>query len=155
MKTDFIHKSFALFMAFLMMGSSLGFSMDMHICGNEIKNVSFIGDAAVCEHHNSAKMESTDHACCKAKASKVNNCHGQSQIKGDCCHNKKLIIDSSEGLETVKLTLDQNDQMMRVIAILVPHFNLFTCTTPQVNYTHYFPPILVQNIRVQQQVFRI
>ena len=39
----------ALFMAFLMFSSSIGFSMDVHFCENQIESVNFFGDAEPCE----------------------------------------------------------------------------------------------------------
>ena len=41
MNTKFSYRALAMFMAFLMFSSSIGFSMDIHYCGEELKSFSF------------------------------------------------------------------------------------------------------------------
>ena len=62
MNTKFSYRALAMFMAFLMFSSSIGFSMDIHYCGDELKSFSFFGDAEACEMMQPKQEKKSDHS---------------------------------------------------------------------------------------------
>ena len=118
----------ALFLAALMFITSVGFSMDVHYCQDEMRNVSLLGKASSCHEI------SDDHFC----QSETKSCHKPTEqasdadvshvceSEGSCCHNKSIVIDQ----------LDQ-------VSLIVMDFS------PEENLNHYpsfcqiFPPVFI------------
>lgn len=145
-----------------MFTSSVGFSMDVHFCGNELKNFSFVGEAEACEMQDAQVVEVKDaqveHACCHApkKVEKVKEiCNHKEQAKGVCCHNETFEMIASGEIETSKISLPQFQQMLIAVIVLVPNINIFEVVSEPINYAFYNPPPLVKDVSILHQVFRI
>jgi len=155
MDTKFSYRALAMFMAFLMFSSSIGFSMDIHYCGDELKSFSFFGEAEVCEMMQPKKVKESNHSCCEAPKKEVKSCHNRETIKGNCCHNESLVIDNGGELETSDFSLEQFQQVLVAVIVLFPNVNLFKTASKQVNYAYYNPPPIIKDISILHQVFRI
>lgn len=155
MNTKFSHKALALFMAFLMFSSSIGFSMDMHYCGDELKSFSFFGEAEACEMMHPKQEKKCNHSCCKSSKKEIKSCHNSGITKGNCCHNERFVIDNGGELEIAHFSLEQFQQVLVAVIVFFPNVKLFKTTSKQVNYTCYNPPPLLKDIPILHQVFRI
>jgi hypothetical protein len=154
MDTKFSYRALAMFMAFLMFSSSIGFSMDIHYCGGELESFSFFGDAEPCEMMQ-PKQEKKSLSCCEAPKNEIKSCHNRETVKGNCCHNESLVIDNGGELEISDFSLEQFQQVLVAIIVLFPNVDLFKTSNKYVNYTHYIPPPITKDISILHQVFRI
>jgi hypothetical protein len=154
MNTKFTYKALAMFMAFLMFTSSIGFSMDIHFCGGKLESFSFFGDAEACEMMK-AKQEKESHSCCESPKKEIKPCHNKEFAKGNCCHNESFVIDNGGELETSDFSLEQFQQVLVAVIVLFPNVNLFKTASKQSHYTYYNPPPIIKDISILHQVFRI
>ena len=140
-------------MVFLMFPSSIGFSMDVHFCGNDLKSFSFFGEAEACEMMHLEKE--LKHACCQAPKKEVNPCHHSEINEGNCCQNQTLIIGNTGELEKPSYSVKHFQQLLEVNIVVFPKSNFFLSLTSKNIYTFYSPPLLITDISVLHQVFRI
>ena len=80
-------------MAFLMLFTSTGYAMDMHICQGEVEFISFFGKAKSChdaQNNPHKKME----GCHNEKMT----CHDTSDIEAEdnCCHNETIVVQGDD-----------------------------------------------------------
>ena len=154
MSNKFSYRAFAMFMAFLMFTSSIGFSMDVHFCGGKLESFSFFGDSEPCEMMK-PKQEKELRSCCESPKKEVKPCHNREIAKGNCCHNESFVIDNGGEFESSDFSLEQFQQVLFAVIVLFPNFDLFKITSKQVNYAYYNPPPIIKDISVLHQVFRI
>lgn len=153
MSIKFPYKVLAVFMAFLMFFSSIGFSLDIHYCGNELQNVALFGKAKECEMMAQVKEEEKS-SCCESTDKKVQNCHNKETAKGNCCHNKKLIIENGE-FEKLTVTKLDVQPLISVVVFLYSYFKIVSKLESEAIFNEYNPPPLTKNISILHQVFRI
>ncbi|GAA0874897.1 hypothetical protein GCM10009118_13050 [Wandonia haliotis] len=154
MKVSFRHRISAVFLAILMLSSSIGVSMDVHFCGGELKSFNFFGEADACEMQEPKK--DYNRSCCDSEQIKENQqCEHSSELQNNCCHNETFSIDVSDSFEVDYFTL--NLSQSPVYIPLNCHFQLtFSEIKSELNYFHYYhPPPIDQDIQVLYQVFRI
>lgn len=133
----FLHRSFSVLLALLVLVSTVSFTIEKHFCGDVLIDVSVFNEVKKCDMSTSemAKDTITKKACCKDEVKLVK---GQDELKvstfDDLNIQQKLFISSFtftfinlfEGLDTQ----------------IIPHKN-------------YSPPNLVADIQVLDQVFLI
>lgn len=133
----------AIFLTVLMLISSIGVSVDVHYCQDQIKSIAFFGKAKSC-HDNKVKQ-----TCHHSKNS-------NSSEKDDCCHNDKHTFENLDldapNPEFSNLT---NFQLNFISSFFVSLSERYNNKIVQNNYREYKPPLLQNNILVFQQVFRI
>ena len=152
MQNKFSYKTMALFMAFLMFSSSIGFSMDVHFCENQIESVNFFGDAEPCEMMQESMK---GHSCCEAPKKEIKSCHNKEMAKDNCCHNESFSLSNSGELETSSFSLVQFQQVITAIIVLFPNINVLKTLRKKANYAYYKPPPIIKDISILIQVFRI
>jgi hypothetical protein len=81
---QFIHKSIAICMAFVVLMTTMSFTVDMHYCGNTMVDYSFFHNASTC------KME---------KAILTASCGSPEVKKKSCCSDEQLIIQGQDDLK--------------------------------------------------------
>lgn len=155
----------ALSMSFLMLLTSMSYSIDMHYCGGELENISFFGEAQKCKKKQ-AKQENSSvskdsHACCKKKKSetkKVKSCHQQNDVASskECCKNKKVQYESNT--EADQPIQQQVSKVQVAVAFVVASFNYnldLIVSSEKEDHYHYKTPPLITDTRLAYQVFRI
>jgi hypothetical protein len=145
----------ALFMAFLMFSSSIGFSMDIHFCGNELKSFSFFGEAEPCEMMQVEQKNESTRSCCHSPKKEIKSCHNKEVTKGNCCHNERLVLDNGGEFESSNISIEQFQQVLFTVILFSKNFYLFETSKEQVTYAHYNPPPLIKDVSILHQVFRI
>ena len=155
MKTSISYKAIAILMALLMFSSSIGISMDIHFCGNELKSFSLFGDAEACEMMKLKQEKKSELSCCEGPKKEIKSCQNEEVSKGNCCHNESISMSNGGAFEVDDISIEQFQQALTAVIILLPNFNLFSVTTEKVNYAHYNPPPIIKDISVLLQVFRI
>ncbi|WP_339665367.1 HYC_CC_PP family protein [Maribacter arcticus] len=137
---QFIHKSMAVFMAAVVLMTTMSFAVDMHYCGDTLVDFSFVHQAKSCG------MEKTQ---------VIASCETSTVSEKSCCTDKQLI---KEGNEVLKASFDHFtlEQQVFIASFTFSFINLFEGTeSNEVPFIDYAPPFLKQNVQVLHQTFLI
>lgn len=129
---DFLHRSASLFLAFLVLGSTMSFSVAKHYCGDHLVDVAFFGDAEPCT------MEA-------ALAAKYGDGHTK---KMDCCSDERVVL---EGQDVFKLQLKSFtlENVVFLQAFSYSYSYIFQGTEEQfVPFHGYPPPLITSNFQL-------
>jgi len=96
-------------LAFVVLFTSTGFAIDMHYCQNELKSVSFFGEAESC-HSEAIKSECPNHKGMMME-----------QEDDDCCHNETILVESDNDLLSMDFA-DLSTHQVHFIVAYVHHF---------------------------------
>ena len=124
------HKIASLLMAFVVLFSTMSFTIDMHYCGDTLV------DTAIFHKVKTCGME-------KQKSSSTSEC---SITKKDCCNDQQVKID---GQDELKCSFDQLilKQQFFVTAFAYSYLNLFDgLNNEKPSFTDYPPPLIVKQI---------
>ena len=134
---NFLKKVTVLFLGFLVVFSSIGFSVSSHLCGGSVVLTSV----------DIIKKNLT----CGMKKDK-NKCPNKSHIRKICCQNTFQYFHILEGLDK-QVALELN----KTVALLpFPNeieINITTLNNPV--FEHYIPPIWIADLVVEHQCYLI
>lgn len=142
MKKTTLFQLSALFMALMITLSSLNIIVDFHYCKNEIKSVSFFGNAKTC------KEMSTPLSCgiTIKKSSKV--------VSSNCCHNESIVIKNIDLETTHSQSIIDEEIIINWFSIInYPVLVPFTSDLIYNKYSYYKPPLPDKNRSVLYQAF--
>ncbi|UZH54249.1 hypothetical protein JRG66_09590 [Salinimicrobium tongyeongense] len=120
-------------MAFLVLFSTVSFTVDKHFCGEILVDQAVFSEAKSCGMHGDMPASSED----------------------DCCDEEKVIV---EGQKELKISFDDLDleQQVFLASFSWSYLNLFEgeaqAETP---FFHYKPPLLVYDIHLLDETFLI
>lgn len=131
---------------FLVFLSSVGFTVDMHFCSNELKSISFIGKAKPCHEHSLNQ--------CPFHKKMMKQSADGSKVAKNCCENKTFHFqsDQDQQIQTFDFQITQPAQLF--LAVYVELF--FTNSSNNkdiIAFTRYKPPIIPRDILVLIQSF--
>ena len=144
MKT--LHRIILLTLALLVLVSSTGMAVGMHICGGELRDITFFGAAADCP------ME-------QKQQEKLPPCHTlkgtQSKDSNDCCQDHQLKVKQLDDAASHKITTLSKLQQLKMAAVLqVVVLKFFASSTDlEPAYAFYESPPLPRDIPVLVQSF--
>jgi len=133
-----IHKIVSVLMAFVVLFSTMSFTIDMHYCGDTLVDTAVFSKAKTCG------MESMETSSCESP-----------QLKKDCCSEEQI---SFEGENELQLTFeDLNfEQQVFVFNFIYTHINLFEGLEENiVPFKEYSPPLVVKDIQLLDEQFLI
>ena len=144
------YRIISLTLAFLMFFTSVGFSIDMHYCGNSVQSFSLFGKAKNCTE----MMETAATKSCQMHKKMANPKDGYSINKKDCCHNRTLNLqaDLTSEIQTNDFMVSQQLQNF-VIAFVVVFLENRPVETIAPNFALYKPPLIPRDIPVLVQSF--
>lgn len=154
MSKKFTYRSLSLLMAFLVFTSSISFAIDIHYCGGDVKSINFFGEAEKCHEMEQESKAASNHECCKKKNDERSYCKMKSNKK-DCCHNEQIVFEQDNDLKLADKSTVNLEEISPVLVYFLVSQLFFEFDTKPAFYSYYDPPVLSQNILVQQQVFRI
>ena len=130
-------------MAFLVLVASTGFSMNAHFCQDQLKGVSFIGEAETC-HDKQANTK----------------CHHAENMtdteKDNCCDNKQIVAENLDTEAIAQQLVIQNEIQIEFVAAFLSVFMFNELETNHLQHVpKYRPPILDRDLPVLHQVFLI
>ncbi len=140
-------------LAFLILVTSLGFSINIHYCQGRLQSVSLIGTAKSC--------------CELAAATLMKNCpnheklvvqdEGCSLDKKKCCENQAHRIQSDQDQQAQSYDFVVGKQLQQFVVAFVAVFarNTFTVEADAISFAHYKPPVIPKDIPVLFQSFLI
>ncbi len=136
---EFFQKILAVIMTFVVLFSTMSFTINDHYCGDELVSSSLFLKADNC----GMEMQ---------KTSNDEDCNIQ---KENCCSDVVLLV---EGQNELKLNYsDKNiEQQIFVVAFMLSTIDLFEgLETNIVPFKYYSPPLLVKNIQILDEVYLI
>ncbi len=128
-----LHRVFSILMAFLVLFSTVSFTIEKHFCGDVLVDVSLFTEAKKCA----------------SEAEEI-------IAKMDCCKDTIDVVQGQDEL-TVKTFDDlEFEQQVFLVAFSHTYFDLFEdLSEREVLHKDYSPPNLVYDIQVRDQVFLI
>jgi len=128
-------------MAFIVLFSTMSFSVDMHYCGDHLVDFSL--------------FDKVDTCVMKAEKTKSSSECAVMEMEMDCCSDVEIII---EGQDDVKVTFDQFtfEQQVFITSFVYSYINLFEGFDKNViPFKDYSPPPLIRDIHILDQTFLI
>jgi len=133
------HKIIAMVMAFVVLFSTMSFSVGMHYCGDTLV------DAALFEKAKSCGMEIRKEA--SSSYSPV--------MEKNCCHDEEILIKGQNELKITFESLDLHQQVF-ITSFVFSYINSFIEPNEKVNtFDDYPPPLIVKNIHKLDEVYLI
>ena len=135
-----IHKILATCMAFVVLMTTMSFTVNMHYCGKALVDYSFFNEAKTC---SMKKMQAAF------------NCEMTTITQKPCCSDKQLIV---EGQDDLKNSFDSLafEQFVFVSIFSYSYINLFEeQASIAILYEDYPPPFFKRDVQVLHQTFLI
>lgn len=132
----FFQNTGAMFLAFVVLMSTVSFTVDKHFCGKVLV------DTAVFSEAHSCGMEM--------------NATGIADMDEDmCCKDQKVVVEGQDELKRSFEDLEFQNQLF-VTSFTYSYLNLFEILPGQnIPFQDYAPPLLVTDIQLLDQVFII
>lgn len=135
---SFFHKALSVFMATLVLFTTMSFTVDMHYCGETLIDFSLFQNAETCG------MEQLQ----------TDNCEEGISEKS-CCTDKQIVI---EGQDDLKFSIDKItfEQQVFVATFFYTYINLFEgLDTNVIPFRDYKPPLLIRDIQKLHETYLI
>ena len=135
---QFFVKIAAILMTFVVLFSTMSFTVNQHYCGGEV--------------FDSALFSKADSCSMDEETPSKEDCNVANK---DCCDTIIKIYKGQNELETDVLSLNANQQLF-VASFVYTYINLFEgLDTHIVPFKNYTPPLLVTDIHIVNQIFLI
>ena len=129
----------AILMAFVVLFSTMSFSISEHYCGERLVNSAFFSKAESC----GMEMQ---------KPLPTNNCNIE---KKDCCNDVVQQFEGQTNLKTDLSNLSFNQHVF-LTSFFYTYINLFEGLEDNIiPFKNYIPPFIVKNIQTLDEVFLI
>lgn len=123
------HQFMSLAMAFVVLLSTMSFTVDMHYCGNTLVDTSIFKEAKTC----GMKMDKP-------------STEGCSITKKNCCSDKLIVIDGQDELQ-LKVEKISIDQQVFIASFVYTYVNLFEGFENKItSFEEYKPPLVIRRI---------
>ncbi|MCM4153517.1 hypothetical protein DHD05_18135 [Arenibacter sp. N53] len=133
------HKVLAVSMAFVVMFTTMSFTMDMHYCGSSLVDLSFYSSADSCGMEIEQPLQ---------------DCETNITSKS-CCTEHQLVKEANQDL---KISLDKLtfEQQTFVATFLYSYINLFESFDENIqSFKDYSPPFLKRDVQVLYELYLI
>ena len=131
------HKVFSVAMALLVLLSTISFTMEKHFCGDTLIDVAIFSKVDTC----GTDMEAISKTITEKKS---------------CCKDELEIVKGQDKLKKTTFEDLHLDQQIFLTALVYSYTNLFKGLPEQViPHKDYFPPNLITDIQLLDQVFII
>ncbi|PKB16008.1 hypothetical protein [Flavobacterium sp. 5] len=114
-----IKKQISILLAFLILGSNVGFAFNVHYCGNKIASISLTS--------TKPSVEQKEEGCCQKKALK----------KDSCCKDKKIVLKEKADDRIIKSFSFQFDYTFLVPEYQSTFFNAVPSFKNNVSLSYY------------------
>ena len=123
------HKIMSMLMTFVVLFSTLSFTVNMHYCGDTLMDTAIFHKAKTC----GMEMENLSSKDC-------------SVTKTNCCSDEQLVVD---GQDELQLSVDKIsfEQQVFIASFVYTYINLFEGLDNNVSsYEEYEPPLVIRQI---------
>lgn len=153
MKTTKPYRIVACLLAILMFSTSMGFAIDMHYCGDQLKSFNLFGKAKTCIEK--AGPEKTK--ACRLHHHTRSEGHlsaGYHLEKSKCCHSKTVQVQSDQNQEVRSVELKLHQPLQQFIISFVFAFLIRPEVSQDISVAEaYRPPLIPRDIPVLTQSF--
>ena len=126
---QYFYKSVSILMAFVVLFSTLSFTINMHYCGNTLVETAFFHKAKGC----GMEMDKPSSKDC-------------SITKKNCCSDEQLVVDGQDELQLQVDTISFEQQVF-ITSFVYTYINLFEFIDKNVSsYKQYKPPLVIRQI---------
>ncbi len=134
-----MNKLLSVILSFVILITSMGFTVSLHICGGKkVKTILSVGAADV-----SCGMEKN-----------ANNCATKKQMKPNCCQDEIQLIQNDEDYTQQITDFDFSTDFL--LAFVTSYVELFESETNEIDFfADHSPPPLIKDIPVLLQTFLI
>ena len=134
MKPLLSHKVFSVCLAFLVLFSTMSFTVEKHFCGNTLVDVAIFSEAKDCGMSIKSKANTKKH----------------------CCKDEVEIIEGQDELQIASFNDIDFDSQLILTSFVYAYSSLFeSLPKPIVPHKNYIPPNLVTDIQLMDAVFLI
>jgi len=131
------------FLAFLVLFSSVSFTVEKHYCGGQLYSESFFGHAKECG------MSDMDGGICKI------NSHNIAVSKKSCCKTDFKFINGSQFKKESLIDVTSKYQYFFAKLNSIDYKYLLKKEFNVAIFSNYFPPPIIKNLNILFRVFRI
>ncbi len=125
-----IHKIASLFMAFVVLFSTMSFTVDMHYCGDTLVDITIFHKVKTCGMETLTPSNTDECAI----------------TKNNCCSDQQISVEGQDELQLSFSTVSLEQQKI-VTSFVSINLNLFEIGEKEVNsYTDYTPPLVVRQL---------
>lgn len=136
MYKSIIHKTFSMAMAFLVLLSTISFTVEKHFCGDVLMNTAIFSKTDPCCDEGAVALTLTENK--------------------SCCNDQLEVVKGQDNLKKTTFEDFQFDQQVFITTLYYSYINLFEGLPEQIiPHKDYSPPNLVTDIQVLDQVFLI
>ena len=145
-KNTLLYRIVHIILSFLLLLSSTGIVLNKHYCGTELKSMAVFIGAKPCDHVKAMKG-------CTTHSSGE---EGLQQEKKGCCNDKTEYVKSDDDQLAQPFRIDLKN-LPALFATIFVAFNIQLPATDAnaLHYLTYKPPIVLNDISVLLQVFRL
>lgn len=134
-----LHKILSVAMAFVVLFSTMSFTISKHYCGSVLVDSSLFREAKSC---GMEMQNSTNEDC--------------SVIKKNCCTNEQIVIEGQDNLKLDFIAKLNLQQKIFVSSFVYSYINLFEDVAKEnIHFKDYSPPLIVKDIQVLDEVYLI
>ena len=145
-KNKLLYRIAHITLAFLLLLSSTGIVLNKHYCGSELKSMAVFMEAEPCHHVEAMKG-------CPIHSSGE---EGIKKKKKSCCNDETEYVKSDEEQLAQPFRIDlKNLPVLLAATFLALDFQLPATDSNTLHYLTYKPPIVLNDISVLLQVFRL
>lgn len=140
---EIFRKIASISMAFLVLFSTMSFTVDMHYCGDHLVDFSLTEKVDTCLMK--AEMTKTSTSCSMMDM----------KMEMDCCSDVEVVF---EGQDDLKLSFDQLsfDQQIFLVSFVYSYLNRFEGFDENIiPFKDYSPPPLIRDVQILDQTFLI
>ena len=135
---NFLHRSTSLLLAFLVVFSTLSFTIEKHFCGDNLIDVSIFANAKTCG------MEMSPDSC------------GAKTVKKSCCKDEIKLVKGQNELKVNTFDDLKFQQNFFLQAFIYSYISLYESLPKKIiPNKDYSPPNLVRDIQVLDEVYLI
>lgn len=135
MKATVLHKSFSLFLAFLVLFSTFSFTVEKHYCGNHLVDTAIFSQAKKCVGIGAEDI---------------------SYVKKPCCKDIVVIIEGQDELTVKDFQSIEKDTYTTLVSYVLSYTFLFeTVAKPIIPHKYYKPPKIIKDIHVLDETYLI
>jgi hypothetical protein len=134
-KISSLHNGFSLFLAFLVLFSTLSFTIEKHYCGEHLVDTAIFSDAKKC---GGMDAEDTIYA------------------KKPCCKDTVDIIEGQDELTAKDFQSFDKDAYFTLVSYVYRYTYLFeTLDKPIIPHKNYAPPNIIKDIHILDETYLI
>lgn len=137
-----IHKIIATLMAFVVLFSTMSFTINSHFCGGSLVGISYFVKAKTCGMETKQENQINKKDCAVSKK--------------NCCKDETKVIQGQDNLKDSSLNILSFNQQVFILSFVYSYINILKEVHDKViPFKDYSPPFVVKNIQLLDELYLI